>query len=363
MVGMEGLNHLLPPLPTPAARPGEFVFSVAGLEHGHIYGMTGSLLKAGATLKYVYDADPAKVADFCRRYPQARAARCEDEILADRQTRLVACAAVTSERCPLGLRVMAADKDFFVDKGPMTTLAQLAEARRTAQATGRKYMVYYSERLSSEAATLAGYLVQAGEIGRVIHTEGFGPHRLSAPSRPDWFFDKARYGGILCDIGSHQIEQFLFFTGNEEATVNAGRVDNYAHPETPELEDFGDCSLTGANGATGYCRVDWFTPDVLKVFGDGRTFLLGTEGYIELRKNVDITTDRGGNQLYLVNRRGERRIDATGLTGAPYFSQLIRDCLDRTEIAMTQAHAFKAAELCLQAQAMADQARQQLHNL
>lgn len=356
MEGMEGLTHVLRPLPEPAARPGEFVISVIGLEHGHIYGMTGSLLKAGATLKYVYDRDPAKVADFCRHYPQVRAARCEEEILADSQTRLVASAAITSERCPLGLQVMAAGKDFFVDKGPMTTLAQLAEARRVAAETGRKYMVYYSERLSSEAATLAGYLVQAGEIGRVIHTEGFGPHRLSAPGRPAWFFDKAQYGGILCDIGSHQIEQFLFFTGNEEAEVVSGRVDNYAHPETPELEDFGDCALTGANGATGYCRVDWFTPDVLKAFGDGRTFLLGTEGYIELRKNVDITTDRGGNQLYLVNRRGERRIDATGLTGAPFFSQLIHDCMARTETAMTQEHAFKAAELCLRAQAMADQA-------
>ena len=357
MNGMEGLEHVLRPLPTPAARPGEFVISAIGLEHGHIYGMVGSLLKAGATLKYVYDRDPAKAADFCRRYPQTRAARCEEEILADKQTQLVASAAITSERCPLGLRVMAADKDFFVDKGPMTTLDQLAQARRMTAETGRKYMGYYSERLSSEAATLAGYLVQAGEIGRVIHTEGFGPHRLSAPGRPAWFFDKARYGGILCDIGSHQIEQFLFFTGNEEATVASGRVDNYAHPETPELEDFGDCSLTGANGATGYCRVDWFTPDVLKAFGDGRTFLLGTEGYIELRKNVDIATDRGGDQLYLVNRRGERRIDCTGLTGAPFFSQLIRDCLERTETAMTQEHAFKAAELCLQAQAMADQQR------
>ena len=38
------------------------------------------------------------------------------------------------------------------------------------------------------------------------------------------------------------------------------------------------------------------------------------------------------------------------MTGYPFFGQLILDCLNRTENAMTQEHAFKAAELCLTAQ-------------
>lgn len=348
----DSLLSMLPEKPKPVVGPGEFVFSVIGMEHGHIYGMTKALLDAGATLKSAWDADPAKVAAFRRAYPQAQAAPCEAAILEDPEVRLVAGAAITSQRCALGIRVMRSGKDYFTDKAPFTTLDQLADARRAIAETGRKYMVNYSERLHSEVSTLAGYLVKAGEIGRVIHMEGFGPHRLG-DGRPDWFFDKSQYGGILCDIGSHQLEQFLYFTGEEDAVVQSGRIANYAHPEHPELDDFGDCSVTGKNGATGYFRVDWFTPDGLSTWGDGRIFVVGTEGYLEMRKNVDIATGQPGGMLYLVNRRGEQRINPAGLTGFPFYGQMILDCLNRTEHAMTQAHALKAAELSLQAQAMA----------
>lgn len=341
----------------PTVGPGEFVFSVTGLEHGHINGMTKALMEAGATLKYVWDADPDKMAAFLRAFPQAKAARCEAEILQDAQTRLVAAAAVTSERCALGLRVMAAGKDYFTDKAPFTTLEQLAMARQAVRQTGRKYMVYFSERLHSEASVLAKAMIDAGEIGRVIHTEGMGPHRLGT-GRPDWFFQKEKYGGILCDIGSHQIEQFLTFAGEEDAQIARSRIGNYAHPDTPELDDFGDCMLTGAAGATGYFRVDWFTPDGLRTWGDGRVLIVGTKGFIELRKNIDIAAEKtGGNHVLLVNQQGERRFNATGATGYPFFGELLLDCLNRTEHAMTQAHAFKAAELCLQAQAQAVQVR------
>ena len=344
--------------PGAAARPGEFGFSAVGLEHGHIYSMTRGLREAGGTLRFVYDPDPGKVAAFLRANPEARAARCEAEALEDPGTRLVAGAAVPSERCALGLRAMDCGKDYFTDKGPFTDLGQLEEARRKTAETGLKYMVYYSERLHDEASVLAERIIAAGEIGRVVSVSGFGPHRVGPEeSRPAWFWEKAKYGGILCDIGSHQIEQFLFFAGEEDARVASARVGNYAHPDRPEFEDFGDCALTGANGAAGYFRVDWFTPDGLRTWGDGRTLILGTEGYIEMRKCIDVAAERaGGGHLFLVSREGERHVSASGAVGCPFFGRLIRDCLDRTETAMTQEHTFRAAELCLLAQKQADEA-------
>jgi predicted dehydrogenase len=340
--------------PEPVVGPGEFAFAAMHLDHGHIYGMCNGLTEAGAELRWVYDPDPAKVAAFRERFPQAREARSADEVLADPAVRLVAAAAITSERGPLGLRVMDAGKDYFTDKAPFTSLEQLEAARAAVAATGRKYMVYYSERLHVESAIHAGELIAQGAIGRVIQVLGLGPHRLSAPSRPAWFFKKAQYGGILCDIGSHQIEQFLFYSGAADAEVRMAAVANYSHPEHPELEDFGEASLVADNGCSGYFRVDWFTPDGLGTWGDGRTIILGTEGYIELRKYIDVARERAGNQLYLVNAQGEQRMALTGQVGYPFFGQLIRDCLERTEQAMTQAHAFKAAELCLRAQVLAD---------
>jgi predicted dehydrogenase len=353
----EGMNYAPEGKPHPVCRPGEFALAAVHLDHGHIYGMCGGLVEAGADVKWVYDPDPAKVDHFRVKFPAARVARSLDEILDDDAVQLVAGAAVPCDRGPLGCRVMEAGKDYFTDKSPFTSLDQLEDARRTVRATGRKYAVYYSERLHVECAVHAGTLVAAGAIGRVLQTIGTGPHRLGAPSsRPAWFFEKDQYGGILCDIGSHQAEQFLFYTGASDARVVAASVRNAGHPDHPGLEDFGHATLEADHGASGYFRVDWFTPDGLRSWGDGRCFILGTEGYIELRKYVDVTTDRGGDQLLLVDGRGEHRIECAGKVGYPFFGQLLRDCLDRTEHAMTQDHAFKAAELCLRAQQMADAA-------
>jgi predicted dehydrogenase len=214
-------------------------------------------------------------------------------------------------------------------------------------------MVYFSERLHVESAMYATDLVAGGAIGRVIQVIGLGPHRLGKAARPAWFFEKAKYGGILCDIGSHQFEQFLFYSGATDATVTNAAVANFANPDTPEFEDFGEASLLGNNGASNYIRVDWFTPAGLSTWGDGRTVILGTKGYIELRKYVDVGRDKAGDNLILVDDQGEQFINVAGKVGFRFFGEFILDCLNRTEKAMTQAHAFKAAELCLRAQAAA----------
>jgi predicted dehydrogenase len=334
----------------PVCEPGEFPAAAMGLDHGHIYGMANGLLEAGAELRWVWDPDPAKVERFRAAFPGVKAAKSEAQVLEDSSLRLVASACVPSERAKLGVRVLEHGKHYFADKPPLTSLKQLEEARRAVSATGRKYMVYYAERLHSESAVKAGRLIEEGAVGRVLQVIGLGPHRINLPSRPDWFFKREKYGGIICDIGSHQIEQFLSFSGARDAEVLAAKVANYNHKDYPELEDFGDATLLADNGATCYFRVDWFTPAGLGAWGDGRTFILGTEGYMELRKYLDVGRDNEGDQLYLVDHEGEKHIRTAGTTGFPFFGRLIRDCLDGTEAAMTQEHAFKAAELALKAQ-------------
>jgi predicted dehydrogenase len=339
------------PKPVRVVKPGEFAFAAAFLEHGHIYGQCGGLVDAGAELRWVYDPAPQKVEALISKHPNARAAKTFEQILDDPEIKLVAAAGVPCERGATGCRVMRAGKDYFVDKTPFTALGQLDEARKVAAETGRKYAVYYSERLHSECAVFAGQLIADGQIGRVVQVVGFGPHRLGPPSgRPAWFFEKARYGGILTDIGSHQIEQYLEYSGANDATVVSATVANTNHPDFPELEDFGEAHLVGNNGTTNFFRIDWLTPDASRIWGDGRTLILGTKGYIELRKFVEVGRGEGGDQLYLVNHEVEHHACVAGRVGFPYFGALILDCLNRTEIAMTQEHAFKAAKLCLRAQ-------------
>jgi len=348
----DGMNYAPQGKPSPVVKPGEFVFAATHLNHGHIYGQCNGLTEAGAQLKWVYDPDPKKVEAFKAKFPDVKVARSFDEVLDDKEVKLVAAAAIPCERGEIGCRVMQSGKDYFTDKTPFTAFYSLEKARQVVQETKKKYMVYFSERLHVESAMYATDLVQAGAIGRVIQVLGLGPHRLGT-GRPDWFFKKAQYGGILCDIGSHQFEQFLTYSGATDATVNFAAVGNYNNPENPEFEDFGEASLLGNNGASNYIRVDWFTPPGLGTWGDGRLVILGTKGYIELRKYIDVGRDKTGDHVYLVDDSGEHHLPVAGLVGFRFFGQLILDCLNRTENAMTQAHVFKAAELCLKAQAAA----------
>lgn len=356
MNNQDGMNYSPKGKLNPVVEKGEFIFSVIGLDHGHIYGMTNGLIEAGATLKWVYDPDPKKVDVFLKKYRLStkNVARSEEEILTDPEVKLVASACVPVDRAFLGIRVMNAGKDYFVDKAPFTTLEQLDAIKDAIKKTGKKYMVYYSERLHVESAVYAGYLIEQGTIGKVIQVLGMGPHRINIPSRPKWFFEKDKYGGILCDIGSHQIEQFLYFTGSSDARVTNSRIANYDHPEYPELDDFGDASLVGNNGACGYFRVDWFTPNGLSTWGDGRMFILGTKGYIELRKYIDVARENKTDNVYWVDQKGEHYLNVQGKVGFPFFGQLILDCIYRTDKAMTQEHALKAGELAVKAQLSAE---------
>jgi predicted dehydrogenase len=328
-----------------------FPFAAIGLNHGHIYGQTDIMLGAGCELVAFFAPEDDLAAAYADRYPQARRVADERAILEDDAIRLVIGAGIPDERAPMAVRAMRHGKDVMLDKPGATSLDQLALLRRVQAETGRILSICYSEHYLQRATVEAGWLVHGGAIGQVIQTVGLGPHRLGNFPRPAWFFQRARYGGILGDIGAHQAEQFLFFTGSERAEVVASQIGNFAHPDTPELEDFGDMVLRSPS-ATGYVRLDWFTPDGLGVWGDGRYVILGTAGYIELRKYVDIAGRPGGDHLFLVDRQGIRHIDCSAVP-LTYGAELRDDVLDRTETAMPQSRCFLATELALTAQAKA----------
>lgn len=326
-------------------------FAVIGLNHGHIYDQVDILLEAGAELAAFYAVEAELAARFAGTYPQAVQAASIRQILEDPAIQLVTSAAIPNERAPLGVVVMRSGKDYLSDKPGVTTLEQLAEVRRVQAETGRIYSVFYAERLGNPSTLRAGELVKAGAIGPVVQTIGVGPHKINLPTRPDWFFEREKYGGILADIASHQMDQFLFFTGARNPEVVLSQVANYQHPEYPELEDFGDVVLRGEN-CSGYVRVDWFTPTGLPTFGDTRLTVIGTEGYIEVRKNLDLDGRPGANHLFLVDNKGIHYENCEGFA-TPFGRQLLEDVRNRTETAMTQEHCFRASELALQAQAKA----------
>lgn len=334
-----------------------FPFAAAFLDHGHINGQTKGLKEAGGYCKWAWDPDPERLNAFCERHG-TKPAESFEQVLEDPDIKLVTAAAVPSERAAIGFRCMRAGKDYFTDKSPFTTPEQLEEAKQVVRETGRKYMCFFGERLQSEAGWHAGELAREGVIGRVLQVLIMAPHNLAKETRPEWFFQKDKCGGILTDIGSHQFEQFLHYTGATDGSVNFARVENFANPDRPGFEDFGEASLTLGDGTSCYCRIDWFNPRGHRTWGDGRTFILGTDGFIEVRKYNDLAREPQESQvIYLVDHEGEKRIPCAGQIGFPFFGRLILDCLHRTEDAMTQEHCFKAAELSMRAQQVADQNR------
>ena len=338
---------------TPATPPKHHIrFGVIGLDHAHIYSMSAAVKRGGGELKSFFATDPRQIEAFRKQFPEATLARSEDEIIEDPALQLVASASIPDLRAPLGVRCMRAGKDFLADKPGITTLRQLADVRKAVKETKKKFAIMYSERLEVRSAVYAGELVRQGAIGRVVQTINLGPHRMNIPTRPAWFFDKARYGGILADIGSHQADQFLYYTNSRKAKLVAAQVGNLNFPQYPNFEDFGDMTMVG-DGGTGYVRVDWFTPDGLSTWGDGRLFILGTEGYIELRKYINVASNlTGGNHMYIVDKKQARYIDCKDVD-LPFGPQFVADIVNRTADAQDQEQALLAAELGLRAQKVA----------
>jgi len=334
----------------PPARP--IRFAAIGVDHRHIYEMVGRLLELGhACVGYWTDGEPQPLAGFIKRYPHIPRVADKRRLLDDPTVRLILTAAIPADRAAIAIEAMRAGKDVGTDKPGCTTAEQLAALRQAVAETGRIWSVNYSERFEVAAVTRALELVAAGAIGRVVQTVGLGPHRLNRALRPDWFWWRDSYGGVLCDVGCHQIEQFLTFTGSTDAEIVAASVGNFANPGDPSFEDFGEMLLRSDTGR-GYVRVDWYTPDGLATWGDGRLTVLGTDGYIELRKYVDIAGRAGTDHLFLVDNKSTRYIDCRD-AGLPYYPNLVADVLDRTETAMPQRHCFKVMELALRAEAMA----------
>ena len=327
-------------------------FGVVGIDHRHVYHLAGGLIDAGAEC-VGYDpqtSDPRVLLGLRERFPHLEAMD-RRTLLESEQIDIICSAAIPSERAGIAIEAMRHGKDVMVDKPGITSFAQLDAVQQVVQDTGRIFSICFSERFVVPANEVAGRLITDGAIGQVIQTVGLGPHRLNRTMRPNWFFDRDCFGGILTDIASHQIDQFLFFTASTDARVVASSVGSFGGT-APGFQDFGEILLR-SDRASGYVRVDWFTPGGLPTWGDGRLFILGTEGSLELRKYIDLDGRPGTDHVFLVDRTGTRHIDASN-TPLSYFRNFLADVRDRTETAMTQQHVFTVSRLALEAQARAD---------
>jgi predicted dehydrogenase len=325
-------------------------FAAIGLDHRHIYDLTAGLLAAGATCAgYNPDTtDPRVLAGFRNRFPDVPAVETE-RLLDDPSIDFVVISAVPRDRAELAIAAMRRGKDVMVDKPGITTLAQLLAVQQAAEETGRLWSIGLG-RLMSPAVQAALHVVRSGEIGSLVQLTSLAPHRLNRALRPSWFFDRPAYGGIINDIGVHSIDQFLAFAGAREAAIDFCCIGAFG-TEPKGFEDFAEFVLRTPS-MRGYCRLDWFTPDGLPTWGDGRLFLVGTDGTLELRKNLDIEGRDGTDHMFVANRETTRHVDCSGMP-VTYYRDFLTALKTRALIGMEQEQVFTVCRMALDAQARA----------
>jgi len=327
--------------------------AILGIDHGHIFDMLDEMIKEGCNCNHFWtEGTPLTLKEFNKKYPNIKRLDNKSEILNDNKIDMILISSIPKDRSSLSIEALNSGKDVMVDKPGCTTLDQLENLKRTVKETGKIWSVNFSERFHVAAVAKAEELVAEGKIGKVKQTMGTGPHRQGNYERPDWFYNRKSYGGIITDIGSHQIHQFLVFTNSNEAKINHSLVENTTKKEFVGFQDFGEINLTG-NGGHGYIRLDWFTPDALPTWGDGRFFVLGDKGFIEIRKYTDLAKSKSGNHLYYANNEEVKHIDC-GDVKLPYFRNLINDVLNRSETACSQELTFLTMELAIKAQNLAE---------
>ena len=326
---------------------------VIGIDHGHIFDMLDEMLKEGCTCDYFWtEGSPLTLKEFNQKYPNIKRVENKSEILNDNKIDMILISSIPKDRAINSIEALKSGKDVMVDKPGCTTLDQLEDLKRTVKQTGKIWSVNFSERFHVAAVAKAEQLVAEGKIGKVKQTMGTGPHRQGNYERPNWFYERESYGGIITDIGSHQIHQFLVFTNSNKAKITHSIVENTTKKEFPGFQDFGEINLTG-NGGHGYIRLDWFTPDALPTWGDGRLFILGDKGFIEIRKYTDLAKSDSGNHLYYANNEEVKHLDCRDVK-LPYFGNLINDVLNRTETACSQELTYLTMELAIKAQEIAE---------
>ena len=327
--------------------------AVLGIDHGHIFDMLDEMIKEGCNCNHFWtEGSPLTLKEFNKKYPNIKRIENKSEILKDNKIDMILISSIPKDRAALSIEALKSGKDVMVDKPGCTTLDQLDDLKRTVKETGKIWSVNFSERFHVAAVAKAEELVAEGKIGKVKQTMGTGPHRQGNYERPDWFYERESYGGIITDIGSHQIHQFLVFTNSNEANITNALVENTTKKQFPGFQDFGEINLTG-NGGHGYIRLDWFTPDALPTWGDGRLFILGDKGFIEIRKYTDLAKSNTGNHLYYANNEEVKHIDCSDVK-LPYFRNLINDVLNRTESACSQELTYLTMELAIKAQEIAE---------
>src|SRR5690625_333855 len=212
---------------------------------------------------------------------------------------VVVVCGIYSQRADMIVDALASDADVLADKPLCTELEDLDRIQQAAVNSRRVVSTMFEKR--AHPVTLATRkVVDDGELGQIALVAATGPHKLNYATRPEWFFDGEKYGGILADLAVHDIDLVLLFTGIRNGVVS-GHQSNLALPQHPGFSDAGAAFFT-SNNVASTLEAHWMWPAASPFHGHYRMRLTGTRGTAEL--------DWAQNRLDLVtNERASHSVD------------------------------------------------------
>lgn len=321
--------------------------------------MVDGLVAAGAET-VCHAAEPGPLSEMYVGWRTESEPRSVHGVVADDTLDLVVLAGVPSSRAGVAAQALRSGRHVLAAKPAVTTLDDLATVDEAARTAGRRWWVFFSERLVNRAVIEAVRLVREGAIGDLVAVSGAAPHTLAPTGRPHWFFDRSASGGILCDLAAHQADQLLALAGGGSTEVVAATVANVANPDHPALQDLGRMTLRHLTDdgrvVLGHHHVDWLSPAGLGTWGDVRLVLTGTGGTIEVRSNIDVGGEPGAEHLILVDGERAGRVDCSHVE-LDWARRLVADVEAGTDTFVPHDHTVAACELVLRAQAVAEMER------
>jgi predicted dehydrogenase len=307
--------------------------AIIGVAHPHVEYVLEELKRSDRkdyTLLGVQDSDVELAHHYAAPFGAPVFAQV-NEILAERPD-VAVIAGRYAERGTEAAAALRAGAHIIADKPLCTSLEQLNEVEQAVRVSGRSVTLLLEKRGYPE--TLAAHeFIQTGGLGEIVGITSVGPHKLNPNTRPEWFFRRDEYGGIIGDLAVHDLDTALLFAPAQSAQVRgwvrAVAPNGFAH--------YGVASVITPTTVIS-AEVSWLTPQASDVHGDYRMRVVGTRGTLEIfwaRGRVEVVTDdRVAHDLTLPPRRRPAQDALDTIAGGAPDPKSTDDALAVTRLAL-----------------------------
>ena len=329
----------------------EIKIAMAGLAHGHGIAFLDSALKFdGVSVVGFYDDENPLSAQEASKTFNAPVYNDLDELLQKSGANTLLTAAINSSKADIIVKAVEAGLHIISDKPLVTKMDDLNRITDALEKNKNvKLYLMLSERYSPVLVTTKN-LIDAGEIGQVVNIINMRPHRLRPQGRPAWMFDSKQYGGILNDIGVHDIDIAVWLSGCEVDKILAASVSNKRFNEFDDFDDNGEAMLRLKNGCIVFILESWLTPEKYPHHGEMKFIVHGTKGQITVdpqNKKVTIYSDSKKQHNVKVKNPAETYVSDP----LKYFSNIKHEATVTTQVSI------QAQRVALECQLVADRNR------